>query len=376
MGKWRGCMENLVDLFGGVYQDKRVLVTGHTGFKGSWLCFWLTRMGAEVCGYSTPAPSDPAHLDILDLNIKSVIADVRNQKKLDEVFSNFNPEVVFHLAAQPLVRLSYREPDETFETNVMGSLRVYEACRKCNSVKSIITITTDKVYENNEWTWGYREIDRLGGKDPYSASKAAMEIMTNSYRHSYFNLEKFGQEHDVLMATVRAGNVIGGGDWAEDRLIPDIVKASVRNEPVVIRSPHSTRPWQHVLEPLSGYLQIGQKLIQRDVNFADAYNFGPSVFEDISVEEVVKIMKSSWDGLEYKIERPKEILHEAGLLKLDCTKAYRNLSWQPVWDAHEGIRKTALWYRSYYEDKMVKTEDDLSCYVTDARSKELPWTNL
>jgi CDP-glucose 4,6-dehydratase len=367
-------MENMVNLFNGAYKGKRGLVTGHTGFKGSWISYWLTKMGAEVCGYATKAPSEPAHIDLLELNIKSVIADVRNQDKLDEVFQDFKPEIVFHMAAQPLVRLSYKEPDETFETNVMGSLRVYEACRKCTTVQSIVTITTDKVYENNEWTWGYRENDRLGGKDPYSASKAAMEIMTNSYRHSYFHPDKFEKEHNVLMATVRAGNVIGGGDWTQDRLIPDIVKASLDKEPVCIRSPHSTRPWQHVLEPLSGYLQIGQKLIERKKEFAEAYNFGPSVLEDVSVEEVVNIMKSNWDTIDYKIERPKEILHEAGLLKLDCTKAYRNLGWTPVWDAYEGIKKTALWYREYYDNNNLLTQVDLENYISDAKEKKMIWT--
>lgn len=369
-------MENLVEhsLFGGAYKGKRVLVTGHTGFKGSWLCFWLEKMGAEVCGYSTPAPSEPAHIDKLDINMKSVIGDIRNQSELNKAFSDFNPEVVFHMAAQPLVRLSYREPDETFETNVLGSLRVYEACRKTKSVKSIITITTDKVYENHEWDWGYRENDRLGGKDPYSASKAAMEIMTNSYRHSYFNLDKYGSDHNVLMATVRAGNVIGGGDWAEDRLIPDIVKASIDSNPVSIRSPYSTRPWQHVLEPLSGYLMIGQKLIEKDKSFAEAYNFGPSVTEDVNVEEVLISLKKYWDKIDYKIERPKEVLHEAGLLKLDCTKAYRNLGWMPTWKVEDALKYTILWYKEYYENKKVITTDDLASYILAAKEKSLVWT--
>jgi CDP-glucose 4,6-dehydratase len=369
-------MENLVDqkLFSGVYNGKKVLVTGHTGFKGSWMCYWLTQMGAEVCGYSTPAPSEPAHIDKLNLSIKSVIGDIRNQEKLDEVFADFKPEVVFHMAAQPLVRLSYKEPDETFDTNVIGSLRVYEACRKTESVKTIVTITTDKVYENHEWDWGYRENDRLGGKDPYSASKAAMEIMTNSYRHSYFNLEKYGTDHDVLMATVRAGNVIGGGDWALDRLIPDIVEASIAGTPVSIRSPYSTRPWQHVLEPLSGYLMIGQKLIEKESKFAEPYNFGPSVTEDVNVEEVLITLKKYWNKIDYKIERPDVVLHEAGLLKLDCTKAYRNLGWTPVWNVDSALKFTILWYKDYYEQNEVQTDKDLTTYIECAKEKGLAWT--
>ena len=369
-------MENLVDkkLFKGVYDGRRVLVTGHSGFKGSWLCKWLVEMGAVVCGYSNLIPTKPSHIENLSLNIRSEFGDIRNNERLKEVFSSFNPEIVFHMAAQPLVRLSYKIPDETFETNVMGSLRVYEACRNCESVKSIVTITTDKVYENNEWVWGYRESDRLGGKDPYSASKAAMEILTNSYRHSYFNIDDFGKGHDVLMATVRAGNVIGGGDWALDRLIPDIVLASIEENPVTIRSPHSTRPWQHVLEPLSGYLLIGQKLIEKDPRFSDAYNFGPPVTEDVSVEEVVKTLKKYWSKIDYRIEAPKESLHEAGLLKLDCTKAFQELLWKPVWDVQESLKNTILWYKSYYTEGNISTDKDLFKYIEDAKSKFLDWT--
>ena len=219
-------MENLVEqkLFSGIYSGKKVFVTGHTGFKGSWLTYWLEQMGAIVCGYSTKAPSTPAHIDLLDLKIKSVIGDIRDQKLLESTINDFQPEIVFHLAAQPLVRLSYKDPIETYETNVIGSLKVYEACRKCESITSIVTITTDKIYENKEWQWGYRENDRLGGKDPYSSSKAAMEILTSSYIHSYFNPNNF-KDHNKLVSTVRAGNVIGGGDWAQDRLIPDILRA-------------------------------------------------------------------------------------------------------------------------------------------------------
>tara|TARA_R110002072_G_scaffold1989_2_gene16394 strand:- start:108284 stop:109399 length:1116 start_codon:yes stop_codon:yes gene_type:complete len=370
-------MENLVDqkLFDGVYNGKRVFLTGHTGFKGSWMAFWLTKMGAIVHGYSLEAPSNPNHIEKLDLNIEETISDIRNEETLEKAMSGFKPDVVFHMAAQPLVKLSYKEPIETFETNVIGSMRVYEACKKVPTVKSIVTITTDKVYENNEWDWGYRENDRLGGKDPYSASKAAMEIMTNSYRQSYFNLDKYGKDHHVLMATVRAGNVIGGGDWALDRLIPDIVKASIDKNPVSIRSPYSTRPWQHVLEPLSGYLMIGQKLIQQDKSFADAYNFGPSVTEDVNVEEVVTILRKYWEVIDYEIVRPKEEYHEAGLLKLDCTKAYRQLKWTPVWNVEDALKNTILWYKNYYENNELKTNDDLLRYISNAKEKGLAWTN-
>jgi CDP-glucose 4,6-dehydratase len=367
-------VENLVDqkLFSGIYNGKRVLVTGHTGFKGSWLSYWLEQMGATVCGYSTKAPSKPAHIDHLSLNIESIIGDIRNQELLEETINNFKPEIVFHLAAQPLVRLSYKDPIETYETNVMGSLKVYEACRKCDSITSIVTITTDKVYENNEWLWGYRENDRLGGKDPYSSSKAAMEILTSSYIHSYFN-EKDFETHNKLVATVRAGNVIGGGDWAQDRLIPDIIKASLKKEPVEIRSPHSTRPWQHVLEPLSGYLMVGQKLLERDITFASPFNFGPPVSEDLSVQGVVENLKKHWDVIDYIIKAPKEKMHEATLLKLDCTKANNLLNWRPSLEVEESLEMTIKWYKEFYENNSTITKQDLDLYIKKARNKNAAW---
>ncbi len=367
-------MENLVDLFGGAYKGKKVFLTGHTGFKGSWLTYWLRAMGAEVKGYSLAPNTEPAHLNLLDLDIESVFGDIRDGKKLKEELVAFKPDIVFHMAAQPLVRYSYREPHETFDTNVMGSLNLYEACRACDSVKSIVSITTDKVYENNEWVWGYRENDRLGGKDPYSASKAAMEIMTNSYRHSYFNLEDFGTKHDILLGVGRAGNVIGGGDWAEDRLIPDIIRASLKGEATEIRSPDAVRPWQHVLEPLSGYLLLGQKLIERNTRFHDAYNFGPLVQEELTVGEVVEILKGEWDKVDYIIKRPDVVLHESTLLKLDCTKAHNSLKWQPTWTTEEGIRRTIDWYKSYYEEERVDTNADILAFVEAARASQAIWT--
>lgn len=369
-------MENLekLKLFSNIYKNKKVLVTGHTGFKGSWLAFWLKQMGAQVCGYSTSSPTNPSHLDILKLDIESHIGDIRDDIKLQSVMDSFRPTIVFHLAAQALVRESYENPVETFDTNVIGSLKVYEACRKCNSVTSIVTITTDKVYENNEWEWGYREIDRLGGKDPYSASKAAMEIMTRSYIHSYFNLKDFGTSHNILVATARAGNVIGGGDWAKDRLIPDIVKASLANIPVEIRSPNSTRPWQHVLEPLSGYLLLGQKLLERNTAFAQEYNFGPAITEDVSVKAVVEILKNHWNKIDYVIKEPKVKLHEARLLKLDCTKAFTHLNWQPALTAQSALSMTIDWYKNFYEENNVNSVRDLHNYVNIAKNSKLIWT--
>jgi CDP-glucose 4,6-dehydratase len=368
-------VENLVSkkLFNGVYKDKKVFLTGHSGFKGSWMMAWLEEMGAEVCGYSLEAPTNPNHLELLNLKGKSVIGDIRDIQLLEKTVLEFKPDMIFHMAAQPLVRLSYEEPHETFETNVMGSLNVYEAARKCPSVKTIVTITTDKVYENNEWVWGYREADRLGGKDPYSASKAAMEILTASYRNSYFNLDKYKKDHDVLLGVVRAGNVIGGGDWAKDRLIPDIIKASLDGNPVSIRSPKSVRPWQHVLEPLSGYLLLGQNLIEGKKEFAEAYNFGPLVQEEMTVQDVLEELKKNWDKIDYKIEVPKDMPHEAGLLKLDCTKASVELNWSPVWTTSEGLEKTINWYKNFNNSDTISTISDLNTYISNAIERNKSW---
>ncbi len=368
-------MENLVDknLFQGIYKNRKVLVTGHTGFKGSWLCLWLKQMGAEVCGYSLPSPTSPSHFEELNLDMKSVIGDIRDQSLVLKTFEEFQPEIVFHLAAQPLVRYSYENPDETFESNVMGSLRIYEAVRKVDSVKALVSITTDKVYHNDESGKAYSEDDRFGGKDPYSASKAAMEILTASYIHSFFNIDDYGSKHNVLVSPVRAGNVIGGGDWAQDRLIPDIVKATIEERPVVIRSPDSTRPWQHVLESLSGYLLLGQKLLEGNSSVAGAYNFGPSVDEDITVEQVVKCLKKYWNKINYQIERPDVAYHEASLLKLDSQKAIDSLEWSPVWSSFEALENTITWYKDFYESEELSSLECLNSYIAEARKKASAW---
>jgi CDP-glucose 4,6-dehydratase len=369
-------LENLVNqnLFGGSYKGKKVFLTGHSGFKGSWMALWLKELGADVKGYSLAPNTDPNHIDLLKLDIDSVYGDIRDFEKLKKEIHNYQPDIVFHMAAQPLVRYSYREPRETYETNVIGSLNLYEACRDCSSVKSIVSVTTDKVYENNEWVWGYRENDRLGGKDPYSASKAAMEIMTSSYRTSFFNPDKWGKDHEVLLAVARAGNVIGGGDWAEDRLIPDIIRASLKGVPTEIRSPDAVRPWQHVLEPLSGYLLLGQMLMEKKANFAEAFNFGPLVHEELTVGEVVEFMKGQWNKVNYEIKRPDVVLHESRLLKLDCTKAHNELGWKPVWTTEEGLARTIDWYKAYYEVEKMDTSSDLSLFVKKAKDQNAIWT--
>lgn len=363
----------MTNLFAGIYKDKTVLITGHTGFKGSWLAFWLTQMGAKVIGYSLEASTEPNHLDLLDFDMVSIIGDIRNQEKLDAVFAQYNPAIVFHLAAQALVRRSYDEPIETFDTNVMGTLRVFEACRKTSSVKAIVNITSDKAYENKEWIWGYRENDPMGGYDPYSASKGCAELVANSYRNSYFNLSEYGHSHNVLLASCRAGNVIGGGDWAQDRLITDIMLSVSQGKKVEIRNPHATRPWQHVLEPLSGYLNIGQKLLEGKKEFAEGWNFGPENEGSITVQKVVESVKKYWDDIDYTIATVDKNLHEANLLKLDCSKANILLEWKSVWNSDMTFEKTVTWYKSFYQDKQVFSLENLRAYVADAFQKNLPW---
>ena len=360
------------NLFSGIYKNKTVLVTGHTGFKGSWLAYWLNQMGAKVVGYSLEAPTNPNHIELLKLDIISIIGDIRNLEKLNQTFETYKPDIVFHLAAQPLVRLSYENPIDTYETNVMGTLKVFEACR-ANNVKAIVNITSDKAYENREWIWGYRENDPMGGYDPYSSSKGCADILATSYRNSYFNINEYKKTHNTLLATCRAGNVIGGGDWAKDRLITDIIISVSIGKKVSIRNPKATRPWQHVLEPLSGYLQIGQKLLEEKVEFAEAWNFGPSDEGSITVEEVVQNVKKHWDKIDYEINQDPNQLHEANLLKLDCTKANTILKWKDVWDSETTFEKTVNWYKNFYENNKVLTSEDLENYIADAKAKNIEW---
>jgi len=366
----------MTNLFKGIYLNKTVLVTGHTGFKGSWLSLWLKEMGAKVVGYSLDAPTTPSHHELLDIDIVSVIGDLRNKKKLQETFDKFQPEIVFHMAAQPLVRLSYDEPYDTFETNVMGTINVFEACKKTSSVAAIVNITSDKCYENKEWIWGYRENDPMGGYDPYSASKGCAELVANSYRNSFFNLKDYGVKHNVLLASCRAGNVIGGGDWALDRLMTDIMVSVSNNKKVSIRNPYATRPWQHVLEPLSGYLAVGQKLLEKHVEFAGGWNFGPRDEESITVKEVVEHVKKHWNAIDYKINSDKSNLHEANLLKLDCSKAHIKLKWKDVWNSDKTFEKTVNWYKAYYEQNLIHTRENLQEYIKDAKQQSIEWASV
>ena len=362
-------------LFSGIYKDKTVLVTGHTGFKGSWLCFWLKQMGAKVVGYSLEAPTNPNHFELLNLDITSIKGNIKDLEHLNTVFQTYKPDIVFHLAAQALVKYSYENPIETYETNVIGTLKVFEASR-INNVKAIVNITSDKAYENKEWIWGYRENDPMGGYDPYSSSKGCADLLATSYRNSYFNINEYKKTHNTLLATCRAGNVIGGGDWAKDRLITDIMISVSLGKKVSIRNPKATRPWEHVLEPLSGYLHIGQKLLEEKVEFAEAWNFGPSDEGSITVEEVVQNVKKHWDKIDYEINQDPNQLHEANLLKLDCTKANTILKWKDVWDSETTFEKTVNWYKNFYENnKELLTQSDLENYIKEAVGKNIVWTN-
>jgi CDP-glucose 4,6-dehydratase len=401
------------EMFGYVYKDRKVLVTGHTGFKGSWLCLWLKHLGADVIGYSLPPPTNPNHFDLLTNDHSdassplhpfiSIIGDIRDGEKLKEVFQTYKPEIVFHLAAQPLVRYSYKNPVETFETNVMGTINVFEACRHNESVRAIVNITSDKCYENppsppfnkggmgrfsdenGEWG-GYRENDPMGGYDPYSASKGCAELVTSCYRRSFFNLShpltdstsqllNFSTSHpQILLASARAGNVIGGGDWAEDRLVPDIMGAAGKNEKAIIRNPEATRPWQHVLEPLSGYLMLGQKLLEGEKEFADGWNFGPDDGSNVSVLKIIEGIRQEWERVEYEVRTDTNNPHEAGLLKLDCSKARLKLHWRPVWDIRKTIEVTTKWYKEFYENGKILSQKNLDEYVEDALKKNLVWT--
>lgn len=330
-----------------IYKNKKVLVTGHTGFKGSWLTAWLIKLGANVAGYALEPKTkkDNFCLCNLDTRIDDYRKDIRDYSALKKVIDEVEPEIIFHLAAQPLVLESYKNPHYTVETNTLGTLHVLEAFRLTKTAKVLITITTDKVYENYEWIYGYREVDRLGGKDTYSASKAAAEIIIHSYQKSFFE-----NDNSKLIASVRAGNVIGGGDWSENRIVPDCIKALEKNEPIIIRNPYATRPWQHVLEPLAGYLLLGEKLLQGKNEFQSAWNFGPIYENNKNVETLVaNIIKLYGEGV-YKIEQNTNAPFESYFLSLDITKAIQKLNWSPILNFEETIKFTIDWYKNYQKE--------------------------
>ena len=341
----------MIDSF---WKNKKVLITGHTGFKGSWLSLWLQQMKAEVIGVSLEPPTTPNLYNIarVDEGIVSLRQDIRDNKAVQQIFQEHQPEFVFHLAAQPLVRYSYQEPVETYETNVMGTLHVLEGVRSVDSVRAVVVVTTDKCYENLEWDWGYREIDSMGGHDPYSSSKGSVELLVASYRNSFFSGDK---SHIPMIATARAGNVIGGGDWAQDRLIPDVVRSFKKGQAVHIRNPHSIRPWQHVLEPLYGYLMLAERLDVQGELFADAWNFGPLDDDVREVQWIVERMAEIWGQGSHWIVDDGEHPHEANYLKLDCSKAHNRLFWRPKWRLQDALEKVVEWHRSEQKGEDMKT---------------------
>ena len=362
-------MEELVSMFKGVYKGRKILVAGHTGFKGSWLSLWLSSLGAEVVGISLPPLTNPNHWDLLKLNIESHFVDIRDENTLRNRIQTLKPDMIFHLAAQPLVRRSYQEPIETWATNVMGTANVLNAARDIDNLAAVVVVTTDKCYENKEWAWGYREIDPLGGYDPYSASKGGSELVTASFRNSFFNLPS-----SALIASARAGNVIGGGDWSEDRLIPDLIRSIESNNALHIRSPNATRPWQHVLECLSGYLVLGQQLLQGNQSCAEAWNFGPERDGNRQVQEVLQTIQKHIPAFQWSQSEGMQP-HEAQLLHLDSGKARKNLSWKPVWSFEEGVEATANWYKAWLDRKELISEAQLKSYCELARTRGLQWAS-
>ncbi len=328
------------------WKGKNVFLTGHTGFKGGWLSLWLASMGAKVTGYALAPNTSPNLFDVLAIDSlieKSHIADIRDLASLQNTLSKAKPDVLIHMAAQPLVRYSYTNPVETYSTNVMGTVHVLESMRAIDSVRASVVVTTDKCYENKEWAWGYRENEPMGGYDPYSSSKGCAELVTSAYRQSYFS----NSNSTNKVASARAGNVIGGGDWSEDRLIPDAIKAFEANKPLIIRNPLATRPWQHVLEPLSGYLILAQALYDQGSPFASGWNFGPCDEDSRPVQEVVDLLISSWGYSASWEKEGSEHPHEASLLKLDCSKARTQLGWIPKWNLETATQKIVQWQRAY-----------------------------
>jgi len=343
VGEWEGAMEDMgpINPDPAFWSSKAVFITGHTGFKGGWLASLLSSLGANVHGYALAPETGPSFYELTHLSrgiSSSCIADIRDLDKLESALAEANPEVIFHLAAQPLVRRSYRDPIQTYETNVLGTVKLLQAARACARLRAIVVVTTDKCYENHGWPWGYRETDSLGGHDPYSNSKACQELVVGAFRASYF------QELKISVATARAGNVIGGGDWSEDRLVPDAIRAHLNQSTLKIRSPKALRPWQHVLEPVSAYLLLAERLYFSS-EFATSWNFGPAERDVVSVERVLEMLSANLQGgFSWETEKPSQLLHEADVLKLDCSKARTFLGWEPRWGLESAVVRTCEWY--------------------------------
>jgi CDP-glucose 4,6-dehydratase len=369
-------------MFNNFYSGKRVFLTGHTGFKGSWLALWLNKLGAEVKGYALKPRTKNDHFVVagIEKKVSSVLGDIRDYEKLRKEINDFKPEIVFHLAAQPLVRQSYLSPRETFEVNVIGTVNILDALRECDALLSFINVTSDKCYENLEKNEGYKENDPMGGYDPYSSSKGCSELVTASYRRSFYN--RAPDEHPVLVASARAGNVIGGGDWCQDRILPDTISALMHNRIVEVRNPDAVRPWQHVLEPLSGYLWLASQVQQKDFTvFSGGWNFGPEPGSFVKVSEIVDMAIAGWGSGSWKDVSDSNLPHETALLVLDCEKANKDLSWRPVMDAKQSVALTVAWYKEFYT--AAKTGGKVNCssfnqideYFGKARSRGLAWVS-
>jgi CDP-glucose 4,6-dehydratase len=353
------------DLVKNAWRGRKVFLTGHTGFKGGWLALWLSQMGAHVRGYALDPATEPSFFETVRIGseLEDIRGDLRDSAALDRAMREFQPDVVFHLAAQPLVRRSYIDPVGTYTTNVIGTANVLESIRTIPSVRAAVVVTTDKCYLNREWHWGYRETDPLGGYDPYSSSKACVEILSASYRNSFFPPEKFAA-HGVALATARAGNVIGGGDWSEDRLLPDLVRGFISGEPVLIRRPQAIRPWQHVLEPIAGYLALGERLLAGETRFADGWNFGPWDDDAWPVGQIATEMAHRWGGGARWVNDDSESVHEAGYLKLDSSKARSELHWLPRLKLSRALEWLVDWYQNWHHgaDMRAYTVDQIDAY--------------
>lgn len=352
------------------WADKRVLVTGHTGFKGAWLSLWLQKIKAHVVGYSLTPPTQPNLYDLaqVESTTTSIHGDVRDLAHLTRVLEEHRPEIVIHMAAQSLVRYSYQDPVETYHTNVIGTVHVLEAARRCHSVQAVMVVTSDKCYESREWLWPYRESDNLGGCDPYSSSKACAELVTAAYRQSFFRSEN-GSDSIPTVATVRAGNVIGGGDWARDRLVPDCIRAFVNCRPVLLRYPKAVRPWQHVLDPLAGYLMLAQRLMGPGNNaFCEAWNFGPDASDSATVLDVARQAGKLWGDGQVKVAEDATAPSESGILRLDPTKAVTRVGWRPRWNLTRALQETVGWYRAWHSgaDMRAYTLQQISTYESEA----------
>jgi CDP-glucose 4,6-dehydratase len=376
MGEWKRAVEGTGQLihFSDIYRGRRVLVTGHTGFKGSWLALWLNHLGADVSGFSVDVPSTPANFDLLHLEkrIHHYVGDIRDRERLAEVIDEVRPEIIFHLAAQSLVRRSYADPVTTFETNAMGMVNLLDCVRSRPWIETAVLITSDKAYRNVEWCWGYRETDALGGQDPYSGSKGCADLIAHSYFHSFLH------QTPTRVGVARAGNVIGGGDWADDRIVPDCIRAWSTAESVTVRSPQATRPWQHVLEPLSGYLWLGARLWQRaDGLNGEAFNFGPDSNTNHTVAELLGAMATRWTSAKWNVpESCEQAGHEATLLRLSCDKVLFHLNWRAVLQFPETVAFTIDWYRTWNEgsqDLYQYTNAQIDRYSELARERGLPW---